>query len=153
LPSPTASRTVRTLTVEEAAAAYLVVRKPYDRSDGQLVNRYSLTARCAWTETSGPCDRSEWDAAKAYWSGRAAALQTYVQGLRAIAFPRVAARLAAAYVDELVDAQRAAQAAARASSLASFNKLVPGAVAALGDAHDYDPWELLMDALGLPVGP
>jgi hypothetical protein len=37
--------------------------------------------------------------------------------------------------------------------LASFNKLVPGAVAALGDAHDYDPWELLMDALGLPVGP
>ena len=121
------------LTLEEAAAAYSAIAAPYnaaiDRADELYDPRSSLKAH------------------QRYWGLIAEADATYLEGVKAIAFPPEVQAAATILIKADTAFQQRARAAARAGSVAESISLS----AAANDAADAaaDKAEILRKALGL----
>jgi hypothetical protein len=140
--------------VAEAAAAYRAITDPHEAAWSDLYEEYSHKAGCLLLYGQGPCTAWGWAGAKAYLAAEAALDRAYIGQLRLIPFPDVAASLAAAYIEELVTAQRAEQAAADATTLKEFNRLVAAIDTAKKATDGDEPLsQQLLAVLGLPVGP
>jgi hypothetical protein len=139
--------------VAEAAAAYQAVRAQFESAEDDVRDTYVEKVGCLFHDEAGPCTRADLGEGRGYWAAKAALLESYVTGVRAIRFPDVAAPLAAAHVAELVPVQRAERAAANAKTSEDFNRLSASAVAARQGTFDDHPWQELLGVLRLPVGP
>jgi hypothetical protein len=138
------------LTVEEAGAALLAVEGRLNKVLSAAVSKYSASAGCAWGGELAECNGTEMTAGKEYWAVVAAGLGTYIEGLRAIRFPDVAAADAAVYVNATVTLRDHAVSASKATTLDTFEASADAAA----DARDRNVplVQQLYDALGLRVG-
>jgi hypothetical protein len=138
------------MTVEEAGAALLAAEERRHKVWGAAVSTYSASAGCA-LDTLRPCSETEMQLGKEYWAVVAAAGGTYLEELRAIRFPDVAAAEAAAHIEATVIFLEHALSASKATTLDTFNASADAAA----EARDTIAGTIqeLLDALGLPVGP
>jgi hypothetical protein len=136
------------MTVKEAGAALLAAEGRLEEAWSALQDKYYLTAPCAYT--SQRCNKTEMKAGKKYWATLAAALSRYIDELKAIRFPDIAAADANAHIKATDTFRDLALSASKATTVGTFN----ARAAAAADARDttYGIQEL-KDALGLPVGP
>ena len=109
------------------------------------------TTYCLWSDTSKPppC-HTETDVGSEYWAAVARTVDAYVNGLRAIRFPEVAAAEAAAAIDDASTLLRRGLEAA-AASVDTYPTLAAAARAA--SETESQSRQALKNALGLPVGP
>lgn len=135
--SPTASPTApppAVLTVEAAAAAYLVAATAYNKALAAADKKYPSSGSVS--------------VQKKYWKAIAKAEDAFIEQVKKIAFPPDIQPLADKLISADVVAQRDALYASKAPSKASF----PGreADALKSDKKAADAAALLRDALGLP---
>jgi hypothetical protein len=113
-------------------------------------DKYRVSDSCASAPST--CSDAEWKARREVSSIEAAALGMYVKELKLIRFPAVAAPTAAAYLKSAINVRDRYRAASKATTLETFNTKAAAARKAL-DGKYVDFEQLLLDTLGLPVGP
>src|SRR4029077_9289716 len=147
-PSPhapaSASPTRGPLTVEEAGAALFAAERRRVPVEDPLSQKY-LSTPCVYSDE--PCNKTEMKAGKEYWAAKAAVLSTYVDELKAIRFPDVAAAEAAAHIKATGIARDRALSASKATTVSTFNTRKAAAYDAL---DTYESNHELHVALGLP---
>ena len=149
-PRATPAPTAGPLSVKEAGAALLAAWRRLQAAWLPLQDKYYLLAPCAYT--GEPCRKTQFKDGKQYWGTLAVALGMYVMELKVIRFPTAAAAAGAAYIKTAVAFHDRALSASKASTLDMFNSRAAAAAAAR-DGKYMDDEQVLLDALGLPVGP
>jgi len=139
-----ASPTPGPLTVDEAGAAVFAAERRRVVALEPLSQKY-LSAPCVYG--GDPCNKTELKAGKEYWAARAAVLSRYLDELKAIRFPGVAASEAAAHMKATGIIRDRALSASTATTVNAFNTRK----AAVVDAQNTtDGIHELKVALGLP---
>ena len=133
-PSPTPSPTPATLTIAQAATAFLAIATPYNKAITAAYNKYGKTLTL----------KSQ----KAYLAAVATAEAAFIAGFKKIAFPPEVTGKAAALLDARVVSQERILGASKSTTWASFDANASGAHQADGIAADKAA--ILRDALGLP---
>ena len=141
---PSASPTPGPLTVEEAGAALFAAERRRVPAEDPLSQKY-LSTPCVYSDE--PCNKTEMKAGKEYWAAKAAVLSTYVDELKAIRFPDVAAAEAAAHIKATGIARDRALSASKATTVSTFNTRK---AAAYGALDTYESSHELHVALGMP---
>jgi len=130
--------------VREAGAALFAAERRRVVALEPLSQKY-LSAPCVYG--GDPCNKAEMKAGKEYWAARGSALGRYVDELKAIRFPDVAASEAAVHIKATGIVRDRALFASKATTVKTFNTRKAAAV----DAQDAtDGIHELKVALGLP---
>ena len=133
-PIPSPSPTPATLTIAQAATAFLAIATPYNKAITAAYNKYGKTLTL----------KSQ----KAYLAAVATAEAAFIAGFKKIAFPPEVTGKAAAFLDAHVVSQERTLTASKSTTWAFFDANAPGAYQA--DAIAADKAAILRDALGLP---
>ena len=145
VPSPSASATPGPLTVREAGAALFDAERRRVPAEDALSQKY-LSTPCVYSDE--PCNnKTEMEGGKEYWAAKAAVLSTYVDELKAIRFPDVAAAAAAAHIKATGIARDRALSASKATTVSTFNTRKAAAYRALDTSESNHELRI---ALGLP---
>ena len=142
--SQSASPTLGPLTVEEAGAALFAAERHRVPVEDPLSQKY-LSTPCVYSDER--CNKAEMKAGKEYWAAKAAVLRAYVDELKAIRFPDVAAAEAAAHIKATGIARARALSASKATTVSTFNTRKAAAYDALDTSESNHELHL---ALGLP---